>query len=74
MGGRLVVEVKDWGGKVNVGPWLAETEIERLNDDSTGGLVIAKRRGKGQPGDQLVIMTLRDLVALLTGSRPSGES
>ena len=32
-------------------------------------LIVHKRHGKGQPGDQWVTCTLADLVALLTGSR-----
>jgi hypothetical protein len=70
MGERVVVEVKDYGGQLRVGEWLSEAEIERLNDDAVAGLVVAKRRGKAQPGDQIVLMTLADLVALLTGQRP----
>jgi hypothetical protein len=70
MGERIVVEAKDYGGRIDAGPWLAEAETERGNDDALAGLVVAKRRGKGQPGDQLVIMTLADLVSLLTGERP----
>lgn len=72
-GGRLVVECKDRGGIYEIGSWLTETEIERLNDDAEIGVVVAKRRGKLHPGDQVVIMTLRDLVALLTGERPDDE-
>jgi hypothetical protein len=74
MGERLVVECKDLGGRVNIGPWLTEAEIERLNDDAIAGLVICKRRGKGQAGDQVVLLTLADLVALLTGQRPPEEA
>lgn len=70
LGERLVLECKDLGGRVNIGPWLNEAEIERGNDDATIGLVVAKRRGKADPADQIVIMTLADLVALLTGERP----
>jgi hypothetical protein len=70
MGERVVIEAKDYGGRLEVGPWLAEAEIERLNDDAIARLVVAKRRGKAQPGDQVVLLTLRDLVALLTGQRP----
>jgi hypothetical protein len=70
MGERIVIEVKDHGGRVEVGPWLNEVEVERLHDDALVGMVVAKRRGKGDPADQLVIMTLADLVALLTGERP----
>jgi hypothetical protein len=66
---KLVVEVKDYGGRLEVGPWLNEAEIERGNDDALAGMVIAKRRGHGDPLDQTVLMTVRDLVALLTGER-----
>lgn len=69
MGGRVVVEVKDYGGQIKAGPWTDEAEVERLNDDATAALVVAKRRGTQRPGDQYVVMTLRDLVALLTGER-----
>lgn len=67
---RVVAELKDYGGRVLVGPWLNEAETERLNDDAAVGLVIAKRRGIADPGEQIVLMTLRDLTALLTGERP----
>jgi hypothetical protein len=70
MGSRVVVETKDHGGQLKVGEWLTEAEIERGNDDAVAGLVVAKRRGKTDPADQIVITTLGDLVALLTGERP----
>ena len=69
MGGRVVVEVKEYGGRLLPGPWLNEAEVERGNDDATAGIVVAKRRGTTRPGDQIVLMTLRDLVSLLTGER-----
>lgn len=69
-GRRIVAECKDYGGRYQVGPWLTEAETERLNDDAQVGLVVAKRRGTQDPGDQVVILTLRDLVALITGERP----
>jgi hypothetical protein len=69
-GRRVVVEAKDYGGRFEVGSWLNEAEVERLNDDAAVGLVVAKRRGTTDPGDQVVLMTLRDLVSLLTGERP----
>lgn len=71
MGHRIVVEAKDHGGQVRVGEWLKEAEVERLNDDAGVGLVVAKRRGHASAADQIVLMTVRDLVALLTGSRPA---
>lgn len=71
MGQRVVIEAKDHGGRFLVGPWLTEAEIERGNDDAGVGLVIAKRRGTTAPGDQVVMMTVADLVSLMTGSRPA---
>ena len=68
-GQRIVAELKDCA-RASLGPWVNEAEVERLNDDAGVGLVIHKRTGKGDPGDQFVTMTLRDLVALLTGDRP----
>jgi hypothetical protein len=68
-GERLVLECKDYGGRYSVGPWLAEAEAERGNDDALAGLVVAKRRGTTDPLEQVVFMTVRDLVALLTGER-----
>jgi hypothetical protein len=70
MGGRVVLEAKDYGGRFLVGPWLNEADIERGNDDALVGAVVAKRRGTTDPGDQVVFMTLRDFAALLTGVRP----
>ena len=68
-GKRVVIEAKDYGGRVLVGPWLNEAEVERGNDDALAGLVIAKRRGTADPNEQIVLMTVCDLVALLTGER-----
>jgi len=70
MGGRIVLELKDYGGRYLLGPWLREAEIERANDDALAGAVVIKRRGVSDPGDQVVAMTVRDLVALITGERP----
>lgn len=69
MGSRLVAECKEYGGRLMPAAWVKEAEVERGNDDALAGLVIAKRQGTQQPGDQWVLMTLDNLVALLTGSR-----
>ena len=74
MGQRIVVECKDYGGQLKPGPWVEEAEVERLNDSAGVGIVVAKRRGTTTPGDQFVLMTLADLVALLTGSRDHVEA
>lgn len=68
-GQRVVVECKDTA-RINLGGWANEAEVERVNDDALLALVAHKRHGKGQPGDQWVTLTLRDLVALITGGRP----
>lgn len=70
LGNRVVVEVKDYGGRLLPGPWIAEADTERGNDDATASIVVAKRRGTTDPGDQYVLTTLRDLIALITGERP----
>ena len=69
MGERVVIEAKNYGGRLLAGPWLNEAETERGNDDANAGLVVAKRRGTTKPEDQYVLMTLGDLVALMTGNR-----
>ena len=69
-GRRIVAELKNYGGQIKAGTWIAEAETERLNDDAAVGLVICKRRGTTDPGDQFVLLTLRDLIALTTGERP----
>lgn len=72
-GGRVVIETKDYGGRLNVSTWLGEAAVERGNDDAVAGLVIAKRRGVTAPGRQIVLMEVDDLVALITGERPQEE-
>lgn len=71
LGNRVVAELKDYGGRLMPGPWLCEADLERGNDDAAAGIVIAKRRGTTAPGEQFVIMTVADLVALITGERPA---
>ena len=65
MGQRVVIECKDTA-RIDLAGWAAEAEIERRNDDANAALVIHKRHGKGQPGDQWVTCTL---VALLNADR-----
>jgi hypothetical protein len=68
-GQRVVLEAKNTA-RINLGSWAAEAETERVNDDALVGLIVHKRHGKGQAGDQWVTMTLADFVALTTGARP----
>jgi hypothetical protein len=64
---RIVIECKDYGGQIKASEWLREAEIERGNDDALAGIVIAKKRGTADPNDQIVLMDVRNLVALITG-------
>ena len=66
----VAVECKSYGGRLLPGAWLGEAETERLHLGAVAGLVIAKRRGTTAPGEQIVLMTVDDLVAILTGRRP----
>lgn len=70
-GARVVVEVKNYGGKYLVGPWLHEAETERGNDDAELGVVVAKRRGVGSAAHQVVFMTLEAFALLLQGGPTS---
>jgi hypothetical protein len=69
LGERLVVECKTVA-RLDLSGWVDEAEVERGNDDAIAGLVIHKRRGHGDPLDQYVTCTVRDLIALLDGTRP----
>lgn len=68
-GKRIVVECKDVA-RTDLPGWVREAAVEAGNDDALAGVVVAKRRGTTDPGEQWVHMTLADLVALLTGERP----
>ncbi len=65
-GQRIVLELKDCA-RVNLAGWITEAHLEAGNDDALVGLVVSKRHGVGNPGEQWVHMTVDDLVALLTG-------
>lgn len=68
-GQSIVIEAKNTT-RIELGTWAKEAEAERLNDEALVGVVVHKRHGKGQAGEQWVTMTVDDLVALLTGARP----
>lgn len=68
-GKRLVIECKNTT-RTALGPWAAEAETERGNDDALAALTIHKRHGVTNPGSQWVTCTVDDLVAILTGQRP----
>lgn len=68
-GKRVVLEVKNTA-RLDISGFLKEAEVERVNDEALVGVVVAKRVGKGKPEDQIVMMTLADFVAIVTGTRP----
>ena len=67
LGERLVIETKDYGGVYHVTEWLNEAEVERGNDDAAVGVVVAKRRGKADPAQAVVFMTLEGFARLVGG-------
>lgn len=73
MGRRITIETKDYGGRLLPAQWTSEAHTEMGNDDALAGIVVAKRRAVTDPGSQWVLMTLNDLIALLTGSRPDTD-
>lgn len=62
---RLVAECKDYGGRLQPAQWAKEMETERVNDNALAGVIIAKRRGTTNPGDQWVLTTLDNLINIL---------
>ena len=78
MGRRITIETKDYGGRLLPAQWTSEAHTEMGNDEVLAGDLrahcsVAKRRAVTDPGSQWVLMTLNDLVALLTGSRPDTD-
>lgn len=70
-GQRVVVECKNVAvGKVlHLPEWTAEARREAGNDDALVGVVVHKRAGTTNPLDQWCSMTVRDLIAILSGQK-----
>ena len=68
-GKRVVVECKNTA-RTALGEWAREAEVERGNDDAVAAVVVHKRHGVGDPGQQWVTCTLADFAALMSGTRP----
>lgn len=65
----VVIECKN-AQRIELAAWVDQLEAEITLAEADTGVLIVKRRGVTDPGDQVVAMTMRDLVALLTGERP----
>lgn len=61
--GKVTVECKSVS-RLDLAGWVDEVEVERGNADAVAGIVIHKRRGKGDFLDQYVTCTVRDLLAI----------
>lgn len=66
---RTVAELKNTKA-AQLGSHWNEVEVERGHDDADVGLLIHKRHGKGQALDQWVTLTVRELLTIITGTRP----
>lgn len=66
-GARIVIECKDYGGRLQPAQWLREANQEAANDNAYAGIVIAKRKGTTNPADQYVLADLATLTRLLKG-------
>lgn len=64
---KIVVEAKDYGGKLDPPQWLREAAAETENAKAYAGVVVAKRRGTTDPGAQYVLMDVDTLIKLLQG-------
>lgn len=65
-GGRVVIECKN-AARLDLPGWLREAETERGNDDALIGVVMHKKRGTTDPGEQFVTMTAETFAVLLEG-------
>lgn len=72
LGQRVVIECKDTA-RIALGPWMAEADVERGNDDAGVALVVHKRHGRAHPGQQWVTTTVDELIALVNGNRDHVE-
>lgn len=72
-GHRIVLECKNYGGQIKAAEWIEEAHVQAGNDSALVGLVVAKRRGVSDPGSQWVLMTVNDLIALITHERPDSD-
>jgi flavin reductase (DIM6/NTAB) family NADH-FMN oxidoreductase RutF len=70
-GASVVVECKNVA-RLALGEWVAEAERERFHADADLGVVIHKRHGRGEPGEQYVTMTVDTFASMLAGgARPT---
>lgn len=67
MGRPVVIECKEYAGRLHPATWIVEARREAGNAGAAVGVVVAKRQRVQNPGDQWVLMTLEDLATILKG-------
>lgn len=67
MGRPVVIECKEYAGRLHPATWIVEAHREAGNAGAAAGVVVAKRQRVQNPGDQWVLMTLEDLATILKG-------
>ena len=72
-GRLLAVECKNTA-TMSLPQWEREATAEALNYGAHAGIIIHKRRGTADPGEQWVTMTAETLTKLLTAPPSSGAS
>lgn len=58
------IQVKNHA-RLNLAGWIDDVTIQAVNAGRDTGIVVHKRRGKGNPGAWYVTLTLDDLVTLI---------
>lgn len=69
----VVIEAKS-AARLALAAWLAEAEVERVNDVAEFAVVWAKRKGKTSPGAGYVIMSGEHFAGLLALARREWRS
>lgn len=64
-----VFEVKNCV-KLELSKWIEETVKERDNAKKRWGFTVFKRKGKGAPGQQFVLMELEQLIDIFRATNP----
>lgn len=67
--GLYIVEAKSSTAYKNLEEWWREAEVEKGNKGVPHGIVVHKRKGKGQAADQWATMTYLTFMELLHGDR-----
>ena len=67
----VTIEIKNHA-RLDLAGWLAELEVEMKNDNAWTGVVIHKRKGKGDVGEWYATLPVKVWLALLR--KANGET